>query len=134
MTARARRPATTETDKTLLAEGLAAERTAARQQAQATAVAAIADTPGTRWGQRHPCRSRAGRCRAPARHAGLPKPPGKPRKTSDALAEDWRKGGYPYAFKMLRRDYEQEKFQLQTELLKLQSWGEGNPPACRHPV
>jgi polyphosphate kinase 2 len=53
---------------------------------------------------------------------GLPKPPGSPRKTSDALAQDWRTGGYPYQFKMLRKDYEREKFTLQTELLKLQSW------------
>jgi len=55
-------------------------------------------------------------------HLGLPKPPGTPRKTSDELADDWRKGGYPYKFKMLRKDYEREKFILQTELLKLQQW------------
>jgi polyphosphate kinase 2 len=42
-------------------------------------------------------------------------------RTSDALADDWRHG-YPYKFKMLRRDYEQQKFVLQTELLKLQAW------------
>ena len=53
---------------------------------------------------------------------GLPKPPGSPRRTSDELAPDWRQGGYPYRYKMLRRDYEREKFILQTELLKLQSW------------
>ena len=53
---------------------------------------------------------------------GLPKPPGRPRKTSDELAEDWRDGGYPYKFRMLRKDYERDKFILQTELLKLQSW------------
>jgi polyphosphate kinase 2 len=55
-------------------------------------------------------------------HLGLPKPPGVPRKTSDELADDWRKGGYPYKYKMLRKDYEREKFVLQTELLKLQQW------------
>ncbi len=43
-------------------------------------------------------------------------------RTSDELAEDWRRGGYPYKYKMLRRDYEGQKFQLQTELLKLQAW------------
>jgi polyphosphate kinase len=43
------------------------------------------------------------------------------RRTSDELADDWR-GGYPYKFKMLRRDYENQKFVLQTELLKLQAW------------
>ncbi|TKW79659.1 MAG: polyphosphate kinase 2 [Bradyrhizobium icense] len=44
------------------------------------------------------------------------------RRTSDDLADDWRQGGYPYKFRMLRRDYEEEKFVLQTELLKLQNW------------
>ena len=53
---------------------------------------------------------------------GLPKPPGAPRKTSDELADDWRQGGYPYKYKMLRKDYEREKFILQTEMLKLQQW------------
>ncbi len=41
--------------------------------------------------------------------------------TSDELADDWRRG-YPYKYKMLRRDYEDQKFVLQTELLKLQAW------------
>ncbi|MGQ3675182.1 polyphosphate kinase 2 [Xanthobacter sp. TB0139] len=53
---------------------------------------------------------------------GLPKAPRSPRITSDELAEDWRSGGYPFKYKMLRRDYEREKFALQVELLKLQSW------------
>ena len=53
---------------------------------------------------------------------GLPKPTGKPRRTSNELADDWRDGAYPYKYKMLRRDYEREKFILQTEFLKLQSW------------
>ena len=44
------------------------------------------------------------------------------RRTSDELADDWRNGGYPYKFRMLRRDYEEQKFILQTELLKLQVW------------
>ncbi len=44
------------------------------------------------------------------------------RRTRDDLAADWRKGGYPYKYKMLRRDYEEQKFALQTELLKLQAW------------
>ena len=43
-------------------------------------------------------------------------------RTRDDLADDWRRGGYPYKYKMLRRDYEQQKFVLQTELLKLQAW------------
>jgi len=41
---------------------------------------------------------------------------------NDVLADDWRNGGYPYKYKILRRVYEEQKFLLQTELLKLQSW------------
>ncbi len=55
-------------------------------------------------------------------YLGLPKPAGHPRQTSDELSDDWQSGGYPYKYKMLRKDYERQKFQLQTELLKLQSW------------
>jgi polyphosphate kinase 2 len=44
------------------------------------------------------------------------------RRTRDDLADDWRRGGYPYKYKMLRRDYEEQKFILQTEMLKLQAW------------
>ncbi len=51
---------------------------------------------------------------------GLTKPALK--RTSDELADDWRRGSYPYKYKMLRRDYEEQKFRLQTELLKLQAW------------
>ena len=40
----------------------------------------------------------------------------------DQLAEDWRTGAYPYAARMLRKDYEEQKFVLQTELLKMQNW------------
>ncbi len=51
---------------------------------------------------------------------------GKKRKrlavTRDDLTDDWRFGGYPYKHRMLRRDYEEQKFVLQTELLKLQNW------------
>jgi polyphosphate kinase 2 len=43
-------------------------------------------------------------------------------KTSDELAEGWREGAYPFKYKMLRRDYEEQKFRLQAELLKLQGW------------
>ena len=53
---------------------------------------------------------------------GLPDAEPALHRTSDELAPDWRKGGYPYKYKMLRRDYEREKFVLQTELLKLQAW------------
>ena len=40
----------------------------------------------------------------------------------DELAEHWRDGGYPYKNLMLRRNYEQQKYRLQVELLKLQAW------------
>jgi len=40
----------------------------------------------------------------------------------EQLADDWREGGYPYKFLLSRKRYEQQKFQLQVELLKLQAW------------
>jgi polyphosphate kinase 2 len=40
----------------------------------------------------------------------------------DELAEDWREGGYPYKNLMSRRTYENQKYSLQVELLKLQAW------------
>ena len=40
----------------------------------------------------------------------------------EVLSEDWREGGYPYKNLMRRSVYEREKFKLQVELLKLQSW------------
>ena len=40
----------------------------------------------------------------------------------DALAPDWRDGGYPYKNLLRRATYEKEKFKLQVELLKLQNW------------
>jgi len=38
------------------------------------------------------------------------------------LADDWRKGGYPYRNLLSRRSYERHKYRLQVELLKLQAW------------
>lgn len=40
----------------------------------------------------------------------------------DELADDWREGGYPYKNLMLRKSYEEQKYALQVELLKLQAW------------
>ena len=40
----------------------------------------------------------------------------------DELMSDWREGGYPYKNLMQRRNYEQQKYRLQVELLKLQAW------------
>ncbi|MEZ5823111.1 MAG: polyphosphate kinase 2 [Bradyrhizobium sp.] len=47
---------------------------------------------------------------------------GVKRRTSDELSDDWRRGGYPYKHRMFRKEYEEEKFVLQSELLKLQIW------------
>ena len=44
------------------------------------------------------------------------------RQQVDQLSDDWRLGAYPYAMRMLRKDYEEQKFVLQTELLKMQNW------------
>ena len=40
----------------------------------------------------------------------------------DVLSSDWRSGGYPYKNLLSRKSYEKKKYQLQVELLKLQSW------------
>jgi len=40
----------------------------------------------------------------------------------EVLASDWRSGGYPYKNLMSRKAYEQQKYKLQVELLKLQAW------------
>ncbi|MCP5245744.1 MAG: polyphosphate kinase 2 [Burkholderiales bacterium] len=42
--------------------------------------------------------------------------------SDEELAKDWREGGYPYKNLMTRKNYERDKYQLQVELLKLQSW------------
>ena len=42
--------------------------------------------------------------------------------SDDELSSDWRNGGYPYRHRLGRKRYEREKFGLQVELLKLQSW------------
>jgi polyphosphate kinase len=38
------------------------------------------------------------------------------------LRADWREGGYPYKNRMTRKAYEEQKYQLQVELLKMQQW------------
>lgn len=40
----------------------------------------------------------------------------------EALAKNWRLGGYPYLNLMSRKNYERQKYRLQVELLKLQAW------------
>ena len=112
-----------ESEAARLEEALAAERAEAVQQAEIAAIEAIKGKPGTGEGVAAiiagSAPDDAARIEA---EFGLPKAPGRPKKTSDELADDWRRGGYPYRYKMLRRDYERQKFALQTELLKLQTW------------
>ncbi len=43
-------------------------------------------------------------------------------KPDEELAGDWRTGAYPYRNLMSRKRYETQKYKLQVELLKLQSW------------
>ncbi|MEZ4701868.1 MAG: polyphosphate kinase 2 [Rhodothermales bacterium] len=43
-------------------------------------------------------------------------------KPDEVLSPDWLKGGYPYKNLMSRKSYEKQKYQLQVELLKMQSW------------
>ena len=45
-----------------------------------------------------------------------------PRKPDDELVPHWREGSYPYKNLMTRKNYEKQKYKLQVELLKLQSW------------
>ncbi len=108
-----------------LETALADERVEARQEAEAAALASVsgADAPDASEAVRTLIEGSSPDDAARlSQSLGLPKPSGTPRRTSDELADDWRSGGYPYRYKMLRRDYERQKFALQTELLKLQSW------------
>jgi polyphosphate kinase 2 len=43
-------------------------------------------------------------------------------EADQALADDWRRGGYPYRNLLSRKSYENQKYRLQVELLKFQSW------------
>jgi polyphosphate kinase len=54
----------------------------------------------------------------PAQGAG----PGPQPDLDLELAPGWRDGGYPYRHLMARKSYEQQKYRLQVELLKLQAW------------
>ena len=40
----------------------------------------------------------------------------------EELSKDWRHGGYPYKNLLSRKRYENQKYDLQVEFLKLQSW------------
>lgn len=43
-------------------------------------------------------------------------------KPDEELSDNWRTGGYPYENLLSRKSYEKQKYLLQVELLKLQSW------------
>ena len=43
-------------------------------------------------------------------------------RADTALSPGWRNGSYPYLNLLSRRSYEQQKYRLQVELLKLQAW------------
>jgi polyphosphate kinase len=45
-----------------------------------------------------------------------------PLNSDDELVEHWRSSVYPYRNLMRRKTYEAQKYELQVELLKLQSW------------
>jgi polyphosphate kinase 2 len=123
------RPANDAAVAPIVEETLAEERSEAAIEAEEAALDAVADATGGPASDGVAAIIEGASPDDAARmrdHLGLPKPGGKPRRTSDELAEDWRKGGYPYKYKMLRKDYEREKFILQTELLKLQQWAKEN--------
>ena len=45
-----------------------------------------------------------------------------PVSRDDELLDNWRSSPYPYKNRLSRKNYEQQKYRLQVELLKLQSW------------
>ena len=57
-----------------------------------------------------------------------------PLSPDDELADDWPDCVYPYQNLMSRKEYEREKYLLQVELLKLQSWVKEIGRAGRDPV
>ncbi|NOU02171.1 MAG: polyphosphate kinase 2, partial [Novosphingobium sp.] len=105
-----------------LGQGIAQERVVAAQQAAMAAVEALAARGSLREIEAlidGAAPDDAARLRA---LLGMPEQSIPMRQTSDELAPGWQRGGYPYKYKMLRKDYEREKFLLQAELLKFQTW------------
>ena len=45
-----------------------------------------------------------------------------PVSRDDEVVKDWRTASYPYKHRLARKTYEQRKYHLQVELLKLQAW------------
>ena len=105
-----------------LGQGIAQERVVAAQQAAIAAVEALAARGSLQAIEaliEGAAPDDAARLRA---LLGMPEQSIPLRQTSDELAPGWQRGGYPYKYKMLRKDYEREKFLLQAELLKFQTW------------
>ncbi|MDP3906128.1 polyphosphate kinase 2 [Novosphingobium sp.] len=105
-----------------LGQGVAEERVVAAQQAAMAAIETLAARG--RWNDiealiEGSAPDDAARMR---QLLGIPDHSIPLRQTSDELAPGWKQGGYPYKYKMLRKDYERDKFLLQAELLKLQTW------------
>jgi len=112
-------------DDSAIAQGLTEARTEAVQEAEIAALAeVIREAPEESRDSAQVLLDGASPDDAAVmrRSLGLPKAPRQPRHAGDELAAGWRAGAFPYKYKMLRRDYEQQKFILQTELLKLQAW------------
>jgi len=114
-----------DADVLAIAEGLARLRVEAVQEAEIAALAAVAreESDDSKEGVQVLLAGASPDDAALMRRSlGLAKAPRQPRHAGDELSPDWRNGAFPYKYKMLRRDYEQQKFVLQTELLKLQAW------------
>lgn len=112
-------------DGSAITRGLTQARTEAVQEAEIAALAeVIRELPGDNGDSVQVLLDGASPDDAALmrRSLGLPKAPRQPQHAGEELAPGWRSGAFPYKYKMLRRDYEQQKFVLQTELLKLQAW------------
>jgi polyphosphate kinase 2 len=105
-----------------VARSLVGERILAKEAGVEAAMESLAGLPITPELQALIDGSAPDDARRLSEYLGLPTT-GVPQKTtSNELVPGWQDGGYPYKYKMLRKDYEREKFALQSELLKLQGW------------
>ena len=112
-----------------LEEYVAGQATQAAQKKRIAAVMAVLDGPGSEQDRAKALRTLLEGASADDQRAlakalsklGRPVNDSKP-NPDEALAPDWKDGGYPYANLLRRSVYEKEKFRLQVELLKLQAW------------
>lgn len=105
-----------------IGESIAAERVLAAQQGAKAAIQALAKSGSAAEIEALLAGAAPDDAQRLRAMLGLPVQGVPLRQTSDELSADWKRGGYPYKYKMLRKDYESEKFLLQAELLKLQTW------------